>query len=165
MTARRDLALLNESGYLLRTHGGAMLPEGAVHAQTFRTRLEQHVPAKLRLADAVTGALEPRETVFLDSSSSSYYVARQIIESGLPITLITNSLPVISLVGDVAPKHIELIGVSGEFRKRTQSFVDPLTMRAIERLSADRAIFSVNGIAPDGPSLTPIRTRRPSSEP
>jgi DeoR family transcriptional regulator of aga operon len=27
MTARRDLALLAESGYARRTHGGAMLPE------------------------------------------------------------------------------------------------------------------------------------------
>src|SRR5438552_2789445 len=76
MTARRDLALLSETGHLRRTHGGAVIPEFMAGEQPFRSRLEQHVAAKLRLAQAVTRALEPRETVFLDSSSSSYYVAR-----------------------------------------------------------------------------------------
>jgi DeoR/GlpR family transcriptional regulator of sugar metabolism len=153
MTARRDLAILNESGHLLRTHGGAILRGGVVHEHPFRRQLEQHVRAKRRLAGAVMGALDAHETVFLDSSSSSFYVARQIIDGGLPATLITNSLPVIRLFSDAIPKHVELIGLGGAFRKPTQSFVDPLTIRTIERFSADRVIFSVNGIAPDG-SLT-----------
>jgi DeoR/GlpR family transcriptional regulator of sugar metabolism len=111
------------------------------------------VPAKLRLAEAVVGALDPHETVFLDSSSSSYYVARQVVEAGLPITLITNSLPVIALVAETQPAHVELVGLGGAFHKPPQSFADPQTIQAIESFSADRAIFSVKGVTPDG-SLT-----------
>lgn len=153
MTARRDLAMLSASGHLLRTHGGAVVPDVEVHGQPFRTRVDQHVPAKLRLAEAVVRALNPHETLFLDSSSSSYYVGRQIVERGLPVTLITNSLPVIGLVADAKPAHLALIGLGGKFHVATQSFANPETIRAIEAFSADRVIFSVNGIAPDG-SLT-----------
>ena len=108
---------------------------------------------ELRLAEALVASLEPHETVFLDSSSSSYYVARALIDAGLPITLITNSLPVIALMGEAEATQLELIGLGGAFRKPTQSFVDPHTVHAIEAFSADRTIFSVKGIAPDG-SLT-----------
>lgn len=153
MTARRDLAMLSASGHVLRTHGGAVVPDVGVRGQPFRARLEQDVPAKLRLAEAVVRALESHQTVFLDSSSSSYYVARQLVNGDVSITLITNSLPVIGLVADAKPAHLALIGLGGEFHAATQSFADPETIRAIEGFSADRAIFSVNGIAPDG-SLT-----------
>lgn len=153
MTARRDLAILKETGRLRRTRGGAVLPESGVREQSFRNRVEQNVPAKLRLARAVVTTLEPHETVFLDSSSSSYYVSREIVKVRLPITLVTNSLPVIALVGEAKATHVELIGLGGRFRKPTQSFVHPEAIRGIEALSADRVIFSVKGIAPDG-SLT-----------
>jgi len=92
MTARRDLALLAESGYARRTHGGAMLPELAAHEDSFQSRLEQDIDVKTRLGKAVAATLKPNETVFIDSSSSAY-VVREILEAGTPVTLLTNSLP------------------------------------------------------------------------
>ena len=153
MTARRDLTILGESGCLRRTHGGAVVPEFLAGALPVRSRVEQDVPAMLRLAEAITAALKPRETVFLDASSSSYYIARKLIEGTSPITLITHSLAVIRLVDDAQPAHLDLIGLGGKLDRHTQAFVDPQTVRAIEALSADRVIFSVGGIMPDG-SLT-----------
>ena len=153
MTARRDLTILSKSGSVRRTHGGAVVPEFLTAAQPFRARIEQHVPAKLRLAEAITAALKPRETVFLDASSSSYYIALKLLEGTVPMTLITNSLAVIRLVDDAQPAHLELIGLGGKLNRHTQSFMDSQTVRAIEALSADRVIFSVSGITPDG-SLT-----------
>ncbi len=155
MTARRDLALLAERGQARRTHGGAVLPELALagHEDSFDSRLGPDVEAKRRLATAVVNTIMPGETIFVDSSSSGYYAAREIVTVGLAITVITNSLSVMALVCDATAMRVELIGLSGRFRRANQSFVDPQTVRAIERFSADRVIFSVKGIAPDG-SLT-----------
>ncbi len=76
MTARRDLAMLDESGYARRTHGGAILPELASHEDSFQNRIEKDVGSKVRLAKAVATMLKPNETIFIDSSSSSYFVVR-----------------------------------------------------------------------------------------
>jgi DeoR family transcriptional regulator of aga operon len=149
MTARRDLAVLADSGHATRTHGGAVLPDLSGHEDSFRHRVEQHVEKKIRLARAAVAMLNPSESLFLDSSSSAYYVARAILESGLRITLLTNSLPVMSLVGAEHP-NVDLIGLGGSFRKLTDSFVGPETVRAIQRYSADRVVFSVKGITVDG---------------
>ena len=97
MTARRDLAILADNGYARRTHGGAVLPELAGHEDSFQSRLEQGVEVKVRLARAVAETLNPHETVFVDSSSSAYYIVREIVESGMPRSLA--SAPVRSDVG------------------------------------------------------------------
>ena len=46
--------------------------------------------------------LAPRESVFLDSSSTAYFVAQRILDEGLEATVITNSLPIMDLVGTSA---------------------------------------------------------------
>jgi DeoR family transcriptional regulator of aga operon len=150
MTARRDLALLADSGYARRTHGGAVLPELAAHEDSFQSRLEQDVEAKVRLAKAVVATLEPNETVFIDSSSSAYYVVREVLDAGLHMTLLTNSVPVMALVASAAAPQVDLIGLGGSFRKLTRSFVGAQAVRSIESFFADRVVFSVKGIERQG---------------
>ena len=50
--------------------------------------------AKARLAEAAFAMLMPGETVFLDASSTTYFLARLIAERGPAVRVITNSLPV-----------------------------------------------------------------------
>ena len=97
MTARRDLMALEEEGRVRRTHGGAVLPEYAGHEDSFWYRLDEAVEAKERLVDAAVGLLEPGASIFLDSSTTSYYVARRILREGPQVTLLTNSVPVMEL--------------------------------------------------------------------
>jgi DeoR/GlpR family transcriptional regulator of sugar metabolism len=150
MTARRDLALLAEGGHARRTHGGAVLPELAAHEDSFQSRLGQDVDAKRRLASAVVDTIEPGETIFVDCSSSSYYVVREILEQGLHVTLLTNCVPVMALVGGADAPGVDLIGLGGTYRKLTQSFVGAPALRAIESFFADRVIFSCKGIERQG---------------
>ena len=153
MTARRDLAILAENGYARRTHGGAVLPELAGHEDSFQSRLEQGVEVKITLARAVIETLNPHETVFVDSSSTAYYIVREILETGMPITLLTNSLPVMTIVGGADVPNVEMIGLGGTFRKLTRSFVGAETVAMVQRFFVDRVVFSVKGIESDG-SLT-----------
>jgi DeoR/GlpR family transcriptional regulator of sugar metabolism len=150
MTARRDLALLSQSGHARRTHGGAMLPELAGHEDSFQSRIEQNTEVKSRLARSVAEDLSPNETIFVDSSSSAYFVVRELLNLSTPLTLLTNSLPIMSLVGGADVPQIELIGIGGSFRKLTRSFVGAQAVRLIERFFVDRIVFSVKGIESDG---------------
>ena len=80
MTARRDLDELERRGLVRRTHGGAVLPSTAAHEDSFARRMNVSREEKERLAAAAVAMLSARETVFLDSSTTSYFVARQLIE-------------------------------------------------------------------------------------
>jgi DeoR/GlpR family transcriptional regulator of sugar metabolism len=150
MTARRDLVELERQGIAHRTHGGAVLPSLAAQEDSFVTRLEVATEAKTRLADEAVALLAPRETVFLDSSSTAYFVARRIAELGLGVTVITNSLPVMDALAARETPDARLIGTGGTLRPLTRSFVGPHAVQTIQAHFADRVFFSVKGVTGDG---------------
>jgi len=150
MTARRDLSDLERQGIARRTHGGAVLPTITAHEDSFARRVETATDAKAALAAEAARLLVPRETVFLDSSTSAYFVARRLIEDGIGVTVITNSVPIMELISSTAGPNVELVGVGGALRKLTSSFVGPFAVNTVLGHFADRAIFSVKAITPDG---------------
>ena len=150
MTARRDLIALEEEGWVRRIHGGAVLPEFAGHEDSFWYRLEEEVAAKERLAGAAMGLLEPGDSVFLDCSTTTYYLARRILSEGPRVTLLTNSVPVMELVMKNGAPRTDIIGVGGLMRMLTLSFVGPHAVRAISAHSADKSFISVKGVTRDG---------------
>ena len=153
MTARRDLHELERRGLARRTHGGAVLPTVASHEDSFDRRLGLASDAKQRLARAAVAMITPHETVFLDSSTTSYFVAREIVASGVAITALTNSLPVMNLLASEAGPNVELIGVGGTLRALTRSFVGAGATRTVNEHYGDRLFLSVKGVV-DGDTLT-----------
>jgi DeoR/GlpR family transcriptional regulator of sugar metabolism len=150
MTARRDLSDLASQGLARRTHGGAVLPAITAHEDSFATRVETEAEAKLALAEEAVRMLAPRQSVFLDSSSTAYFVARRIVQEGLAVTLITNSQPVMELAAASGAPNLELIGVGGTLRRLTRSYVGPFAIHTVLGHFADRLFLSVKGIAGDG---------------
>lgn len=150
MTARRDLAELERRGVARRTHGGAVLPSITSHEDSFSSRLERGSGSKLGLGLAAAGLVSPGESVFLDSSSTAYHVARALLDRRIAVTIITNSQPIMELVTVHPGSGAELIGIGGSMRRLTRSFVGPLATQAIAAHYADRLFFSVKGLTNGG---------------
>jgi DeoR/GlpR family transcriptional regulator of sugar metabolism len=150
MTARRDLAELARRGQAQRTHGGAVVPSISAHEDSFALRLDKATDAKLALSEAAVDLIGKGDTVFLDSSSTSYFLARRLLETALEMTLLTNSLPVMQLVSAHNPHNIDLIGVGGQLRPLTQSFVGPHALRTIEGHFVDHAFVSIKALTATG---------------
>jgi len=150
MTARRDLEALARSGLVRRTHGGAVLPDLAAHEDSFRHRQELEAGEKKRIAAAVVETLEPGETLFIDSSTTAWYVAEAITTAAIPLTVVTSSLPIMDLISEADVPAVELVALGGSFRKLTHSFVGPDAVRALRGYRADRLVFSVKGVTASG---------------
>ncbi len=150
MTVRRDLDALEDEGLVRRTHGGAVLPDVSGHEDSFWQRLEEQVEAKERIAGAALKLLEPGASVFLDCSTTSYYLARRIFEEAPRVTLLTNSVPVIAMFSRDETPRTEVIGIGGMMRKLTLSFVGPHALRMVSAHYADLAFFSVKGVTREG---------------
>ncbi len=153
MTARRDLHELERRGLAHRTHGGAVLPSTAAHEDSFDRRMKTATAAKELLATAAIELLGPHETIFLDSSTTSFFLARRLIASGIAATVLTNSLPIMTLLAREAGPNVELIGVGGTLRSLTQSFVGAGATRTVNEYYADRLFLSIKGLV-DGDTLT-----------
>ncbi|MGB2712129.1 MAG: DeoR/GlpR family DNA-binding transcription regulator [Conexibacter sp.] len=150
MTARRDLAELERAGLARRTHGGAIVPGIAAHEDSFEHRLGVEVERKERIAVVAAGLVQPHETVFVDSSTTAWYAVRALLARRLPVTLVTNAVPVMELVSTAEHGHVELIGIGGSLRRLTRSFVGPHAVRMVHEHYADTAFLSVKGLTRDG---------------
>jgi DeoR/GlpR family transcriptional regulator of sugar metabolism len=150
MTARRDLDELERRGAARRTHGGAVLPSIAAPENSFTQRVAVATDAKVRLADAAFDLLGGGETVFLDSSSTAYFLARRIADGPIPLRVLTNSGPVLQVLAGCEDPNVELYAIGGMLRRLTGSYVGPSSVRMIREHFADKLFLSVTGVTPNG---------------
>ncbi|MBE6589828.1 MAG: DeoR/GlpR transcriptional regulator [Ruminococcaceae bacterium] len=144
---RRDLKNLEERGLVIRSYGGVKLAEATGKHIPFSLRSHENSVQKKQMAKVALKLLHPGETVFLDGSSSAYFVSELLPALG-GVTVITNSIDVMSLLSRYDIKAYCTGGViSGDNRA---VLVGGYTQEFLQKLRADAALFSVQGIHADG---------------
>lgn len=126
VTIRSDLDLLEHSGHLLRTHGGAVpinLEEGHLEPGTlsFSVRQRKHVQEKERIGAAAANLVSDGEAIVLDASTTAWHMARcllsrrdlTVLTTGLYVALELLRSPGISVMIPGGPIWREAAAVSG----------------------------------------------------
>ena len=145
-TVRRDLTILEATGSLRRTHGGARVLAPKSDEFAFTTRDAQQSAEKEAMGRACAELIEPHQSVILDAGSTVYHVAKHL-ESKAP-QIITNSLPVANLFASAS--QVEVVVSGGVIYPRLGVLVGPLAVEAFSKIHADVAIMSAGGITLEG---------------
>lgn len=143
-TIRRDLEKLEDQGILKRTYGGAIVNEGTNVDMPLDMREVINKEGKVNIAERVEEEIKDGDTIMLDSSSTAYYVAKCLRKSNKRVTLITNSLKVITDLQDY--KNINLILAGGVFRESSKSFTGKWAQSIIKNYYVNKAIICCKGI-------------------
>ncbi|MDO5311219.1 MAG: DeoR/GlpR family DNA-binding transcription regulator [Clostridia bacterium] len=143
-TVRRDLEKLEKKELLRRTHGGALPMDDSSGEISLKKRKATNTEAKAKLAKTAVGMIATGDTIFLDASTTTFYMAREISGLKLPVTVITNSLRVINELSEC--ESVKLIGVGGIVGQNS-SFVGRFAENCIEEnYFANKMFFSGKGI-------------------
>ncbi len=89
-TVRRDFTYLEETGKIVKFHGGikkAVIQIAAVNS--FEKRLSANISDKIRIAQRAAELIEDGDTVFIDASSTTYHMIEFIKASD--ILIVTNA--------------------------------------------------------------------------
>src|SRR3954468_23274980 len=89
-TARRDLDALAEGGRVQRVHGGAIVAQSAPPEGPVLERTLEQSEEKRRIGEAAAKLIEPRDSVFVGSGTTSLEVARNL-PADYELTVVTNS--------------------------------------------------------------------------
>ena len=144
VTIRGDLDALARTGALVRSHGGAVRPEGNQPDFPISLKGSLHRTEKVAIAKAAVDLIEPGQTIILDSGTTTAEIARQIKLNKTPLTVITNALNVaLELAG---AQDITLIMLGGVLRSTSSSMVGPQAERALRDFTADHLFLGVDGI-------------------
>lgn len=142
-TVRRDLAALEQSGLLTRSFGGAVLNEVFPDQQPLAVRSAEHVGEKKRVAARAAMLIRPGQTVFLDASSTTYYLVPHLRE--IPdLTVITNS-PRTCLA--LAEQGVRSLCTGGEMLEGSLVLAGSDAERFVRGVRAHLFLFSARGVA------------------
>lgn len=145
-TIRRDLKVLEEQGLILRTHGGAILPDETRLEPSLEVRQIINISGKNSIGKEAAKKIADGDTILLDASTSSLYVARNIKDKK-GITVITNAQEVILELSDCP--EINLISTGGNLRHKSKSYVGRAAEDALDSYYANKAFISSKGFSPD----------------
>jgi len=155
-TARRDLTLLEKRGLLLRSHGGAVFVNqheiekhyvpAIEQGESFRDRSNQAPDQKTRIAKRALALINPGDCLLLDSSSTSWFLARQLPD--IQLVVLTNSLHIIQTLA--AKANVKTIGLGGEYSAKYEDFIGVLAEKLLTEFVINKLFFSCHGISHEG---------------
>lgn len=140
---RKDLAALQQQGYLQKIYGGGVYRQENTHHMLSTQRKLMHVDAKEKIVEKAYELIRVGMFVFLDISSFSVYLAQYLVQHEINITVVTNMVEVVNIL---APTEIKVICVGGEFDYGHDGFVGTLTNQFLEKFRFDLAFLGCVGI-------------------
>ena len=140
-TIRRDLAELEEMGFVVRSHGGVIQRFNSDEPPLpFRTKV--NMGAKLKLAKAAAQLLADNMVVFLDESSTTSHIVEHLAEHK-NIKVVTNSMVVLNRL---AKLDAEAFCLGGIYSKDTMAFFGSGTEDMMRRFAVDIMFFASSGL-------------------
>lgn len=150
VTIRRDLADLEREGKLVRTHGGAVLPQRLAMEPAFAEKRSRNWEHKGQIAGRVLEDIPHGVTVFIDAGTTCLEAGIRLLERGQN-PIVTNSVPLLA-AGCSYPGVITAIG--GELRSISRALVGALALKWIGKFHFDIALLGASAIRANGSVLT-----------
>jgi DeoR/GlpR family transcriptional regulator of sugar metabolism len=141
VTIRSDIDSLETRGLLVRTRGGAVLPENHHLVRRVNHTLHEHEKEKEGIARIACSLIEPGSTVMIDAGSTTAILARHLKD--MRLTVITNSVLVLQEL--VASHTVELLVCGGALRKPDMALIGEIARCFYEQLNPDIVFLGATG--------------------
>jgi len=145
VTVRGDLARMAQQGLIVRTHGGASLPNRQRMEFSFSAREGTRVELKRRIGTAAAVMLVGHHSAMLDASTTALQIAKAIRHQPPDeLTIITNGVnTALELLG--AP-GITTILTGGVVRETAVSLTGPMARELLSKVRAGVGFFGGQGL-------------------
>lgn len=138
VTARADLAALEEEGLLVRTHGGAV---PAQHPKIME-RMQAQKRGKSSIAKAAAAMVEDGDTIIVSAGTTTALIAKYLLGKR-GVHIVTNNTLLLAYARTNPQLRVTLVG--GEFRPEEEGMVGPMALQAIDTFHVSKAFIGIDG--------------------
>ena len=138
VTARADLAALEEEGFLVRTHGGA-LP--AYHPKILE-RIRNDKERKSLIAKAAAAEILNGDTVMISAGTTTALIAKYLLGKR-DIHIVTNNTLLLTYARTNPQLRVTLVG--GEFRAAEEGTIGPMAIESLDQFHVGKAFIGIDG--------------------
>lgn len=138
VTIRADLASLEEEGFIVRTHGGAM---PSFHPQILE-RMRQGKERKVAIAKVAAEKIQDGDTVIISAGTTTALIAKFLL-GRRNVHIVTNNTLLLTYARTNPQLRVTLTG--GEFRPSEEGLVGPLAIQSLDQVFVSKAFIGVDG--------------------
>lgn len=138
VTARADLAALEEEGLLVRNHGGAV---PAQHPKIME-RMHANKERKAAIAKAAADMVEDGDTIIVSAGTTTALIAKYLLGKR-DIHIVTNNTLLLAFARTNSQVRVTLVG--GEFRPSEEGMVGPMALAALDQFHVSKAFIGIDG--------------------
>ena len=142
VTIRNDLNELHQRGLVVRSHGGAVLPDTILREPPVLERLKEHSDEKQRIGARAAALINDGETIILDSGTTTLEIARHL-KNKQGLHVITNGVNIAAELLDARDVQTFIIG--GTVRGESASITGHFSEEMFDQFSADKLFLSGAG--------------------
>ena len=144
---RRDLAALERQGVVRRSYGGAEPVRNSTQILPFSTRAHHNIPAKKTMARKAAQLVPEGAVVFLDQSSSAFFVACEL-QGRADLTVVSNNVEILSLLSRT---ELDVISSGGQLsRSNRNCLIGSDAQRTFSQIRADILFFATKALSSEG---------------
>ena len=146
-TVRRDLEVLEKKGFLKRVHGGAILKQKKdnVLNKIFNEREVNHLEKKQEVASLAIELIEEGQAIALNGGTTTIEIAKVLVEKFKRLTIITNDLRILSILG--ANKNFNVILTGGFYNPEEYTLYGKQCEEVLSHFNIDIAFITVNALS------------------
>lgn len=145
VTARKDLAILEERGYIKLVRGGAVWNGDDAATQISRTRRVMNMREKQQLVSCLDGMISDGQTVFMNGGTTTVEAARYLAANYNRLTVVTNNLGAVGILRENGGFRVMVPG--GMYWRDEDTIVGRQAEEDIKKYNADIALIAVNGVS------------------
>ncbi|WP_312473526.1 DeoR/GlpR family DNA-binding transcription regulator [Neobacillus sp.] len=148
-TVRRDLMILEEKGLLKRVYGGAIKTVFGFEEPPFTHRTTVNQEAKVKVGKKAVELISNGDVIVIDVGTTMLEFA-QCINNKKDITILTNSLPVSSVLTELLNQNMftgQILLLGGQIDPKQQSISGGLTEQMLNQFNIDKAFISAGGVS------------------
>ena len=145
-TLHRDLNDLFKDGLITKFYGKVAIKE---ERDFFTSRRIVNVELKKRIARKALEFIEEGDCLFLDNSTTVYYLAEMLCQAGKKNVIVVSNSAFISELF-LETKSVDFVSTGGKLNKDLNCFVGHHALHVINDFNAGRYFFSCAGLSPEG---------------
>ena len=140
VTVRSDLSSLEDSGFIIRTRGGAL----PTFHKSILDRQKNMIQEKTRIAKMAASLVDDGDTVMVEAGTTTALVAKYLLGKR-DVHVVTNSTLLLRYARTNPSLNVTVTG--GEFRPMTESFVGSMALRELEQFHVRLAFVGTDGFS------------------
>lgn len=141
VTIRTDLDELENKGLLVRTYGGAVLPEQMNQRRLVSNTINEFAPQKIAVAKKAASFVQQGQNIIIDNGSTTVHMARFLQD--IPITVTTSSLLVMQEL--MHYEKIDLIMAGGILRRPSMGLMGNISKDFYRQIHAEWFFLGASG--------------------